>query len=145
MTAASSPWMNGACERNHATMDTIVDNILEEDPKTGLQKAVDRACFVKNTQINQTGFFPLQLFWWKSPSFPGLSGCSPSAIELYRNNEYLKVLRRMDQARMSARQIDCNQRMKLALKSRVNPACEKSYSLGEKVHFMLDSSNKWKT
>jgi transposase InsO family protein len=49
MTAASSPWMNGSCERAHATVDRIVDKLLEDDPKLGLQKAVDTACFVKNT------------------------------------------------------------------------------------------------
>ena len=49
MTAAASPWMNGACERSHATVDRIVEKIIEDDPKIGIQKAVDLACFVKNT------------------------------------------------------------------------------------------------
>ena len=145
MTAASSPWMNGSCERAHATVDKMVEKILLDEPKIGLQKAVDLACFVKNTEINKTGFSPLQLFCGKSPSFPGLSDCSPSSIELEGNNEYIKILRRMDEVRVSARQIDCNQRMKLALKSKVNPSCEKSYNYGDRVHFKLDSSNKWKT
>ena len=30
MTAAGSPWMNGSCERNHATVDRILEKILEE-------------------------------------------------------------------------------------------------------------------
>ena len=145
MTAASSPWMNGSCERAHATVDKIVEKIQEDDPKLGLQKAVDLACFVKNSEVNRTGFSPLQLLCGKSPSFPGLSDCSPSAIELEGNNEYLKILRRMDQARISARQVDCNHRLKMALKSRINPSCEKSYSFGERVHFKLDSSNQWKS
>jgi hypothetical protein len=75
MTAASSPWMNGSCERNHYTVYKIVDKILEDDPKVGLQKAVDLACFVKNTEVNKTGFSPLQLFYGRSPAFPGLSDC----------------------------------------------------------------------
>ena len=49
ITAASSPWMNGSCERNHATVDKIVDKILEDEATIGLQKSVDLACFVKNT------------------------------------------------------------------------------------------------
>ena len=32
MTAASSPWMNRSCERNPATVDKIVDKILEMNP-----------------------------------------------------------------------------------------------------------------
>ena len=59
MTSASSPWSNGSCERAHATVDKIVEKMLEDDPKIGLQKAVDWACFVKNTEINKTGFSPM--------------------------------------------------------------------------------------
>ena len=33
MTAACSPLRNGGCERSHATVDRIVEKILEEDPK----------------------------------------------------------------------------------------------------------------
>ena len=55
MTAAESPWMNGSCERAHATVDRIIEKILEEEPKMNLQKTIDFACFVKNTEINKTG------------------------------------------------------------------------------------------
>ena len=56
MTAASSPWMNGSCEQAHATVDKIEETIE-------LQKAVDLACFVKNSEVKLTGFSPLQLVW----------------------------------------------------------------------------------
>ena len=78
----------------------------------------------------------------RSPSFPGLSDCSPSSIELEGNNEYLKVLRRLDQARITARSVDCDQRMKIALKSQVNTSCEKVYSYGDSIWFKSDSSHK---
>ena len=145
MTAANSPWMNGGCERAHATVDRTVEKILEDEPKLGIQKAVDLACFVKNTEINKTGFSPMQLFCGRSPSFPGYSDCSPGSIELDGNNEYLAVLRRIDNARVAARQIDCNQRIKIALKSRINKGCEKSYNIGDSIWFKIDSSNKWKS
>ena len=145
MTAAQSPWMNGSCERSHATVDRMVAKLLEDDPKLGLQKAVDTACFVKNTEINKTGFSPLQLFCGRSPAFPGLSDCTPANIEMEGNNEYLRVLRRLDETRIEARKIDCNQRLKTALKSKINPSCEKSYSFGDPIWFKLDSSNKWKS
>lgn len=145
MTAASSPWMNGSCERAHATVDRIVEKILEDDSKISLQEAVDLACFVKNTEINKTGFSPLQLFCGRSPGFPGLSDCTPGSIELEGNNEYLKVLRRLDQARVMARKIDCDQRMKIALKSKINTSNEKRYSTGDSIWFKLESSHKWKS
>ena len=145
MTAASSPWMNGSCERNHATVDRIIEKLQEDDPKISLQKAVNIACFAKNTEINKTGYSPLQLFCGKSPGFPGLSDCNPSNIEMDGNNEYLKVLRRLDLARTTARQVDCNQRIKTALKSKINTSCEKTYSYGDTIWFKLDSSHKWKS
>ena len=145
MTAAESPWMNGSCERNHATVDRILEKILEDDPKINLQKAVDLACFVKNTEINKTGFSPLQLFCGRSPTFPGLSDCTPSSIELEGNNQYLDVLRRLNDARVEARRIDCDQRMKIALKSKINTSCERSYNIGDSVFFKLDTDHKWKS
>ena len=145
MTAASSPWMNGSCERAHATVDIMVEKILEDDSKIDLQKAVDLACFVKNTEINKTGFSSLQLFCGRSPAFPGLSDCTPANIHLEGNNEYLKVLRRLDMTRAEARKIDCNQRMKTALKSKINTACEKSYNFGEPVWFKMEKTRKWKS
>ena len=145
MTAASSPWMNGSCERNHATVDRIIEKILEDEPKTGLQKAVDLACFVKNSEINKTGFSPLQLYCGKSPTYPGLSDCTPTSVELDGNNDYLKILRRIDNARIESRRVDCNQRMKVALKSKINTSCMRSYQFGDKIYFKLDSAHKWKS
>jgi hypothetical protein len=123
MTAAASPWMNGACERSHATVDRIVEKIIDDDPKIGIQKAVDLACFVKNTEITKSGFSPIQLLCGKSPHFPGYSDCTPGSIELEGCNEYLKVLKRIDEARVAVRKIDCDQRIKTALKSQINPSC----------------------
>ena len=145
MTAASSPWMNGSCERAHATVDRLVEKILEDDPKSDLQKAVDLACFVKNTEINQTGFSPMQLFTGRSPTFPGLSDCSPASVDLDGgSNEYIKVLKRMDHARVEARKIDCNLRLKTALKSKINPSLSHSYHIGQSVWFKVQTSHKWK-
>ena len=145
MTAASGPWMNGSCERAHATVDRIVEKILDDEPNTDLQKAVDRACFVKNMEINKTGFSPLQLFCGRSPSFPGYSDCTPSSIELEGNNEYLMILKRLDDARKLARQVDCDQRIKVALKSKINHSLNKSYKYGDPIWFKLNSAHKWKS
>ena len=61
------------------------------------------------------------------------------------NNEYLNILRRMDKVRIEARRIDCDQRLKTALKSKINPSNAHSYVLGDSVFFKTDSSNRWKS
>ena len=50
----------------------------------------------------------------------------------------------MDKLRIEARKVDCDQRLKTALKSKINTSCERSYGLGGSVFFKLDSSNRWK-
>ena len=51
----------------------------------------------------------------------------------------------MDDARVTARQIYCDQRIKVALKSQINPSSGKIYGFGDLVWFKLDSSSKWKS
>ena len=87
----------------------------------------------------------MQLVSGKSPTFPGFSDCTPSSIELEGNNEYLKILRRIDEARKCSRQVDCDQRIKIALKSRINTSVERTYLYGDPIWFKLDKSNKWKS
>ena len=110
-----------------------------------LQKAVDLACFVKNTETNKTGVSSLQLFCGKSPSFPGIPDCTHGSIELKGNNEYLKILRRIDTVKIAARKIDCDQRIKVALKSKINSSPEKCYMFGDPIWFKLKSAHKWKS
>jgi hypothetical protein len=50
-------------------------------------------------------------------------------------------LRRID----TARETDCNQRITVALKSKINPAVGRSYDYGDSVWFKLNSSHKWKS
>ena len=74
-----------------------------------------------------------------------MSDCTPASIELEGNNDYLKILRRLVQTRVEAKKIDCDQRMKLALKSKINTAVGKTYTFSEPVWFKLKSSHKWRS
>ena len=51
----------------------------------------------------------------------------------------------MDTVRVEARKIDCDQRLKTALKSKINPSCQRSYQFGYSVWFKTDSSVRWKS
>ena len=103
MTAASSPWMIGSCKINYTTVDRIVEELFEDPHILDLHQAFDLACFVKNIEINKTGFSSLQLFTDKSPSFPGYSDCTPGSIVIKGNNEYIRVLTKHDETRIAAR------------------------------------------
>ena len=47
-TPSFSPWANGLCERNHATVYRMVIKIRQDNPEIPLQEEVDLGCFWKN-------------------------------------------------------------------------------------------------
>ena len=89
------------------------------------------------------GSFTLEPTGLTSPEVQQILECED--IELEGSNEYLKILRRLDNARIAAQKVDCDYRMKIALKSKINKSCEKSYDYGDPVWFKLNSSNRWKS
>ena len=54
-TPSHSPWANGVNERNHYSCDVIVQRVMEEDHKIGLQEAVTMAAWTHNTNVNVLG------------------------------------------------------------------------------------------
>ena len=61
MTSANAPWQNGLVERHHATADIIYEKLRTDNPDMDAQTAIDHASFAKNSDINVSGFSPLQI------------------------------------------------------------------------------------
>ena len=61
MTSANAPWQNGLVERHHATADIIYEKIRIENPDMDPQEAINHAAFAKNSDVNVSGFSPLQI------------------------------------------------------------------------------------
>ena len=74
---AYSPWSNGTNERNHASADIIVKKVMEQDCKIDLPKAVAMAGWTHNSNINVSGYSPLQLVTGKSVTLPGITFSTP--------------------------------------------------------------------
>ena len=55
-TAAESPFSNVLCERNHAVIDEMVHNMLEDQPDYSLEIALSWAVHAKNTLRMVGGF-----------------------------------------------------------------------------------------
>ena len=60
-TEANSPWSNRICERNHAVIDLVVQQMLEEQPKLELEIALSNAVNAKICLMHYNGFAPAQL------------------------------------------------------------------------------------
>ncbi len=70
-TAASCPFSNGTCERNHAVVDNIVDKLREDNPNQNLNEIIAWACMIKNSMCMFNGFSPYQIVYGRNPSLPG--------------------------------------------------------------------------
>ena len=63
-TAAYSPWANGLNERNHATVDFMLNKMLLENPTMPKEMALQYAVAVRNNFMFVDGFTPVQLFFF---------------------------------------------------------------------------------
>ena len=136
--------MLGAVERNHACADIIYEKLMRDNPDMKHQEAIDHASLSKNSEVNRSGFSPLQLVMGKNPSFPGLGEVNPSSNNLDDSSKAMKALKTIDQARVKFRQVDCDERLKKIRSQRINPAVERQYEMGDPVFFRDSKKNEWK-
>ena len=146
MTSAFSPWQNGIVERNHATADVILEKILHENPKMNVQEAINKAAFSKNSEVNHTGFSPMQLMSGQNPVFPGLAEADLASSNVSSSSKYMKKLTDLDRVRVLAREVDCDTKLKqvISKRARVNTNVERFYNLGDPVFFYDDKKKEWK-
>ena len=144
MSAAESPWQNGIVERHHATADIVYEKIMLENPAMSPQDAVNQASFSKNSDINRSGFSPLQLMMGKSPGFPGLAEANPASSNIDSANKYMKTLKNIDQARIKFRETECDTKLKKAIGEKINPNVERFYNIGDPVFFYDQKKKHWK-
>ena len=146
MTSANSPWQNGIVERNHATADVIVEKIMHENPSINIQDAINEAAFAKNSDINHSGFSPIQLMSGQNPVFPGLAEVDVSSSSIKSSSKYMRKLKDLDRVRVLARELDCDTKLKqvLSKKTKVNTNVEKFYNLGDPVFFYDERKKEWK-
>ena len=62
-TGAESPWQNGLCEKNHATVDNILEGLESDYPNIPLQPLLLWACVAKNSLLMVQGFSPYQIMF----------------------------------------------------------------------------------
>ena len=78
---ASFLWSNGTCERNHAVIDLMADELLEEDPKMKIEVALANAISAKNSMQNDLGFTPIQRVTGTLPNIPSILNRDLPALE----------------------------------------------------------------
>ena len=144
VTAAHSPFSNGLCEKNHEVCDIMMAKIKAGNPKLKDQEALDYALFAKNMEPNNKGFSPFQIVYGTNPNIPGISHSTPASLSTnFESEDVRKHLERIDEARNAFREADNNERIKRALKSRIQASNHEFYSNGDKVFFKEIKKNEW--
>ena len=144
MTSANAPWQNGLVERHHATADIIFEKLRTENPDMDPQTAVNHAAFAKNSDVNVSGFSPLQIIMGQNPSFPGLAEVTPASSNLDSSSKVMKALKTLDEVRVEYRKHDCDTKLKKVRSQRINPCVERSYNMGDPVIFRDTKKKEWK-
>lgn len=55
---AYSPWSNGINERNHASADITIKNLMEEKKTALMESLVKAAAWTHNSSVNKLGYTP---------------------------------------------------------------------------------------
>ena len=145
VTAASSPFSDGICEKNHEIVDLTMEKIMDGDPSIKEYEALDYALYAKNLETNNKGFSSIQIEYGKNAKVPGITNSTLAGLNEFDDNDLIeKHLARINLARNAFRQADNDERIKRALKSRVSSNSNNFFYCGDIVSFKEDISGKVK-
>ena len=143
-TAAYSPWANGVNERNHASVDVMMEKMLEDKPKINEKMALNYAVAIRNTCMYVNGFTPAQLVFGQAPrlpsafsdDLPALEGATTSSVVADHLNALAGARKAFASAENSAK-------LKKALLKPVRGYCDIIFKGGDQVYYKLPMENRW--
>ena len=142
-TGAHSPFSNGLNERNHHTVDLMMEKIMDSDPSISFEQALSKAVYAKNIMLNVHGFSPAQILTGRQPRLPGATNDNrPPQDEVDVTSKHVHdELKLMDTARDSWLQVDTGRRLKDAMQVRPSPL--EHYEPGDSVYYRFGRDPRW--
>ena len=140
---AFSAWSNGLNERNHHTVDLMLEKILDADKNIKFEDALAKAVYAKNTMINVNGFSPAQILTGRQPRLPGATNNNkpPEDETEVGSKTVLDRLKTMQMARDAFMKVDNGSRLKKAMQ--VAPSPLEHYPPGTVVYYRFGNDNRW--
>ena len=144
-TGVESPWQNGLCEKNHATIDNILERLDEDFPEMDLETKLAWANLAKNTMKNVYGFSPNQLVFGRNPNLPVVETTGlPAWEKVEPNGESLRRhLKALNRARIAFVKAEAATKVKKALLAKVRTVSE-DLDQGDIVFYRRDRDGEWK-
>ena len=144
VTAAHSPFSNGLCEKNHAVVDQMMSKLMADDNHLKEDEALNHALFAKNVEPNNKGFSSLQIVYGNNPTIPGILTSTPPSLSTNFTSKHVREhLANINKAREAFRIADNDERIKRALKSRIQSYINEKYSSDDKVYFKQKDKVEW--
>ena len=142
-TGAYSPWGNGKNERNHHTVDIMLEKMLHDDPSMKFEDALAKAVYARNTMINVNGFSPAQILAGKQPRLPGATNDNdPSQDEIETTSQTVfDHIKGLQVAKKAFIKTDCGNKLKTAMEVRESPLVH--YPVGTMVHYKFGNDQRW--
>ncbi len=143
-TGANSPWQNGLCEKNHATVDNILVALAQDYPKTPLETLLLWALVAKNSMLMVQGFSPYQIMFGKNPKLPNII---TDPLPTWNNEDISGALKKHIDSMKATREAfvksESCKKLKLALEAKIRTN-NTVYHHGDRVYFKRTGfDDKW--
>ena len=143
-TAAYAPWANGLNERNHFTVDRMMDKMIEDRPDLDKKTALQYAVSVRNCWMFVRGFTPCQLAFGHNPRLPSIDNADLPALTNVSSSpvvsEYFNNLQLARNAFIAAE--NCA-KLKKSLQKPVRSYCDVVFATGDQVFYKHPNNKRW--
>ena len=143
-TAAEAPWMNGLCEKNHALVDNILQQVMRDYPDLSLNTALAWALSAKNSLSNVYGYSSYQLVFGKNPRLPCVINDPPPSWEILPQSKALvKNLKALHATREAFIKAEKSEKLKIALKTKIRTV-DRIYNQGEYAFYKRENDKEYR-
>ena len=137
-TAAYAPWANGINERNHASVDIMMEKMLEDLLQLSEETALQYAVSIRNCSMCVHGFTPAQLAIGQNPRLPSaLSDGLPALEGEATSSVIVEHLNTTASARKPFASVQTSAKLKKALRKPIRSYCDVIYNHNDKVFCKL--------
>ena len=141
-TASYTPNANGLNERNHYTVDTMLERMILAEPDLKVEVALSWCINAKNTLGNHNGFSPAQIVFGQNPKLPTIFTAGPPGLEddISMPKAVAQHINSIHLAREAFIKCESDRTLKAALRQRLYKTAGQIYP-GDWVYFK--NHRKW--